>query len=291
MGPFECICDLQAGLLESPVWDERRNLLFFCDVESMQIFATRLDGKITGQWRFPSPVGSLGLAESGALVVALARKVVRFEPETEKETTLWEGFDEPATSRLNDGKVGPDGAFWVGGMNSLPQRQKISRLYRITADGRAQVMAEGMVMSNGLAWSADASTMYHSDSHGPWINRYDFDMETGEMSNCRRLATLDEARGRPDGGACDMAGNYWSAGVSAGVLNRFAPDGSILEVIAAPVPAPTMPCFCGPDLKMFAITSHRLLPDEVVARAPQAGGLFLAKADVAGVPVHRMKDV
>src|SRR3712207_9091319 len=61
--------------------------------------------------------------------------------------------------------------------------------------------------------------------------------------------------GRPDGGACDAEGFYWSAGVSAGRLNRFAPDGSVAQSHELPVPSPTMPCFGGPDFRSLFVTS------------------------------------
>src|SRR5690606_26859882 len=153
------------------------------------------------------------------------------------------------------------------------------------------VVSTGFAISNGLAWSPDDKVMYHSDSRGPWVDRYDFDPARGAVSGRTRFVDLDEKVGRPDGGACDAEGNYWSAGVSAGVLNRFSPDGTLREVYPVPVPAPTMPCFCGPDLAQIAFTSHRLLDEAVLEAAPQSGGLFLADAPVCGTPIARMKGI
>lgn len=291
LGPFSCIADLRAGLLESPVWDERRELLFACDIDAGEVLALNLQGKLQGRWSFGQAVTALGLGESGAMVVALARSIERFDPDNGARDVLWSGFDEPVASRLNDGKVGPDGAFWVGSMDGRPQREKISKLYRITADGAAQVMATGIEISNGLAWSPDGRTLFHSDSRGPWIDRYAFDPATGALSQRQRIRDLDEASGRPDGAACDANGNYLSAGVSAGVLNLFTADGALLESFPFPAPAPTMPCFCGPGLQQLAITTHRHVSAEKLNAAPQSGGIFLATASVAGTPVARMKGI
>lgn len=286
---FRCIADLRAGLLESPVWDGRRGVLFVCDIPGSQVIEIGLDEGVRRRWTFDAEVTALGLCESGALVVALARKVIVFDPETSDLRDLWTGYDELPTSRLNDGKVGPDGAFWVGSMDGRADREKIGMLYRINAQGNARPAASGFAVSNGLAWSPDGLTMYHSDSRGPWLDRYDFDPTTGDATNRKRLVDLDEATGRPDGGACDADGDYWSAGVSAGVLNRFAPDGRLRESFAVPVPAPTMPCFCGPDLAQIAVTTHRQIGETALAAAPQSGGVFLADAPVRGAPVARMK--
>lgn len=289
MGPFRCIADLREQLLESPVWDERRGVLFLCSILSREVLELDLDTGVRRRWPFEAEVVSLGLCDSGALVVGLAREVIVFEPDTGQRRSLWRGYDEPATSRLNDGKVGPDGAFWIGSMDMRQPRAPVGRLYRVTADGAATTIADGFAVSNGLAWSPDGRTLYHSDSFAAWIDRYDFDSRTGEAGNRRRLRDLDEETGRPDGAACDAAGDYWSAGVSAGVLNRITPEGALRARYPLPVPAPTMPCFCGADLRQIAITSHRQTTPEKLERAPLSGGVFLAEAPVAGAPVARMR--
>ncbi len=195
------------------------------------------------------------MTASGALVVALRDSVILFDPRTERRVELCRiEADQPET-RLNDGRVGPDGAFWVGSMDDRPNKEPIGALYRVDPSGRVERKVEGLVISNGLAWTADGGTMFHADSRGPWIDRWRFDPATGAISERARLATLDDKVGRPDGGCCDAEGFYWSAGVSAGRLNRFAPDGSLADSFALPVPAPTMPCFGGPDFRTLYLTS------------------------------------
>jgi len=291
IGPFHCIADLRGALMESPVWDERRAKLFACDINGRKLYEIDLEHGPVRDWTFEAEVPCVGLAESGKLIVALAREIILFDPDSGDRQPLWGGYDEPETSRLNDGKIGPDGALWIGSMDCRPTREPIAKLYRVTADGQAAVMAKGFEVSNGLAWTPDATTMFHTDSRGPWIDRYDFDRVAGRISNQRRIRDLDEVTGRPDGGACDAEGAYWSAGVSAGVLNRFDADGNLLASFPVPVPAPTMPCFCGPDLKQIALTSHRLAPADKLAEAPQSGGVHLATSTVAGAKVARMKGI
>lgn len=145
--------------------------------------------------------------------------------------------------------------------------------------------------ANGLAFSPDGRTMYHSDSRGPWVDGWDLDTATGAISNRRRVKTLTNEEGRPDGGACDMEGNYWSSGISAHVLNKFTPNGEMLLRIAVPALLPTMPCFGGPDMKTIFITSSREnLSAEKLAQHPDSGALFAVDVDVAGVPVGLFRD-
>jgi sugar lactone lactonase YvrE len=191
-------------------------------------------------------------------------------------------------TRLNDGKVGPDGAFWVGTMHDvITDRRPIAALYRVSPAGEVERKIDGIICSNGLAWSGDGTPLFHSDSRGPWIDRWRCEPQTGALSERRRLAVLDEASGRPDGAAADAEGNYWSAGVSAGVLNRFSPEGRLIQAHPFPVPAPTMPCFAGPDLKTLVVTSLR--PVGVGEESPD-GGIFATRSPVAGTAAHRFDD-
>lgn len=286
---FEPIAGLQLALGESPVWDARRGQVFLCDILNNRLIALGLDRGFIRDWVFDAKVCSLGLCESGRLVIALEREVILFDPETGQRKTITRLEGEPETSRYNDGKVGPDGAFWVGTMDGSADRQPISKLYRIAADGDAAVRKGGLIVSNGLAWSPDGRAMYHSDSAGKWIDRHEFDLASGEVGEGRRIAEPGEETGRPDGGATDNDGFYWSAGVSAGRLNRFAPDGRLVEQYDVPALTPTMPCFCGPDLRTLLVTSHRHLPPERLAGYPLSGSVFVASSPVAGTPVARMK--
>lgn len=281
---FSPIAGLHGRLFESPVWDDRRGVLFLCDIEGGLVHEVSLDDGPLRQWKMEDRVASLGLCESGRLVIALARKVILFDPDTGAREDLWSDYDGPETTRFNDGKVGADGAFWVGTMDERPVREPIGRLYRITPGGATPMIDGGIKVSNGLAWAPDGRVMYHSDSQGPWIERHDFDHATGALANRTRIAEVADADGRPDGGACDADGNYWSAGVSAGVVNRYAPDGKRTDSWPVPAPAPTMPCFCGPGLTRLALTS--LAP---AGGPPDAGGVFIAAAPIAGASVSRMR--
>jgi sugar lactone lactonase YvrE len=285
---FELVWDARCGVAESPVWDTANRRLLFCDIKGKRINALSIDGGARDTYDLPEVVGSFGLCRSGKLVVALRHRVVLFDPRSRRVEDLTGAVVEPATNRMNDGKVGPDGAFWVGSMDENTPRQPTGALYRVTPDGRIERRAEGYAVSNGLAWSADGRTMYHSDSTAGIIEAWDFDPTTGGTSNHRHLATLTSEEGRPDGAATDIEGNYWSAGPSAGCLNRFSPAGALLERIPFPVPGPTMPCFA--EGLLFVTSLREGKTPEVLENFPTLGGLFRAEAPVQGAPVGLFAD-
>ncbi|HXV32331.1 MAG TPA: SMP-30/gluconolactonase/LRE family protein, partial [Sinorhizobium sp.] len=209
---FECLLDLRCQVAESPVYDDRRHCLFFVDIGRGVLHRVDLAGTSHREWALEGGACSVGLAQSGRLVLAQRDRVVLFDPESGaiiREIASIEA--ERSDTRLNDGKVGPDGAFWVGTMHDVTaERRPIASLYRVSPSGAVERKVRDIVCANGLAWSADGTVLFHSDSRGAWIDRWQFDRATGAISGRRRLAVLDEARGRPDGAAADSDGNYWS---------------------------------------------------------------------------------
>ena len=285
---FRLVADTRCRLAESPVYDARTDTLFFVDILGCRLHAVGLGDGRAGRWSFDREVGCAGLTGSRRLVLGLRDRVVLFDPQTGEQELVAEVGLDPAAARLNDGKVGPDGALWAAAMDDRDEKGPTASLYRVAPDGTCRAVLGGLTIGNGIAWSGDGRTMYLADSRGPWIDAFDFDPAGGALSGRRRFADLDDATGRPDGGATDAEGCYWSAGVSAGVLNRFAPDGRLIERHELPVPAPTMPCFGGRDNRTVFVTSLREgRSEEALARAPASGGVLAAETGVAGVPPWR----
>lgn len=288
MSDFELVWDSRCGVAESPVWDAVNRRILFCDIEGKRINAYSVDTGAREWWDFPDVVGSFGLCRSGRLVVSQRLHVVLFDTRTGELTDLTATIQEPGVNRLNDGKVGPDGAFWVGSLDGNAPRQNTASLYRVTADGAITRVEGGYKNSNGLAWSPDGRVMYHSDSTAGMLEAWDFDPETGARSGHRVLASLTNDEGRPDGGATDVHGNYWSAGPSAGCLNCFSPSGALLRKWAFPVPGPTMPCFA--DGHVYVTSLREGKSPAVLADHPTLGGLFRAPAPAVGAPVGLFAD-
>jgi len=281
----ECVVDSRNVTGESPVWSAGEAALYWVDIPDGRIFRWHPATGERRTWKLPSAVGSIGLVARGGLVAAMRTGFHLFDLETEALTFLCHPEADVPTNRLNDGKVAPDGRFWAGTMDERPEKQPVGALYRLDSDHRCTRMAGDVKVSNGLAWSPDGCTMYHSDSRGTAIFRYAYDPETGAIGPREVFVSMLPEWGRPDGGATDEEGCYWSCGVSAGRLNRFSPAGDLIEYVELPVTHPTMPCFGGPDGSTLFVTSLREnLSAEDLARTPQAGGVFMLQPGVAGAP-------
>jgi sugar lactone lactonase YvrE len=284
---FKTLIDFNLEIGESPVWDERRGVLWFVDILSPAVLCFEAQTGKVSAYAMPAPVGSISLASDERLVVALRTGVHLFEPGSGELTFLVHPEPDKAMNRLNDGKVGPDGCFWIGSMHDSVPRAPSGALYRVAPSGESRCVLKGIKVSNGLAWSPDGRTMYHADSRGQYVNAFDFDRATGGLSNARTLLTLTEEQGLPDGAAVDDNGFYWSAGVTAGRLNKISPQGLLAGSIKLPVAAPTMPCFGGADRRTIFITS--LASDRSGRR--EEGTLISFESDCIGAPVGRFGDV
>ena len=285
-GKFETLIDFNLEIGESPVWDERRGVLWFVDILSPAVLGLELATRKVSTHAMPAAVGSVSLAMDTRLVVALRTGVHLFDPGSGELEFLVHPEPNRAMNRLNDGKVGPDGCFWIGSMHDSVPRAPSGALYRVAPSGESRCVLDGIKVSNGLAWSPDGGTMYHADSRGSYVNAFDFDVATGDLSNGRALMTLTEEQGLPDGAAVDDRGFYWSAGVTAGRLNKISPQGALVESIELPVAAPTMPCFGGLDKRTIFVTS---LASDRSGRREQ-GTLISFESDAVGAPVGRFGD-
>lgn len=284
MHEVRLVLDVKNHVGESVFWAEDEQALFWEDIMAPAIFRWVPATGEMSTWPMPEPVGAFGRRASGGIIVGLKSGVYFFDPTNGDLTFIVNPEPDRPTNRLNDGKVSPEGRFWIGSMFNVPgtEFQPTGALYRIDPDGSCHKMLDGLIASNGLAWSPDGRRMYHSDSRGKYIKTYDYDPETGSISNGFVIARPGEEDGRPDGASMDIEGCYWSAGVSAGCINRYTPDGTLITKIQVPTPSPTMVCFGGPDQRTLYITSHRERT-ELLDSFPTAGGVFAVEVDVPGV--------
>ena len=270
---------------EAPNWDAQTQSLLWIDVRAPAVF--RLDPATDAltRWALPEVVGAMGITAPGSVVLAMQRSLALLELRSGRLSTLCRIDREPAHNRLNDGKVSPTGRWFVfGSMDDRPNdKQPTGALYVAAAGGAVRLLHEGVTVANGIAFSPDAATIYFSDSHLGRVWHAPWDEATGDMGPPALLCAPDELAGRPDGAAVDGIGDYWSAGVSAGVINRFGPDGALRARIELPCRAPTMPCFGGAERTDVYVTSL-VRPGWTDTSGGLDGAVFRFESGTTGVP-------
>ncbi len=128
--------------------------------------------------------------------------------------------------------------------------------------------------------------MYYTESFRYAIAVYDFEPETGAISNRLPFATLDSnSGGFPDGMTVDAEGFVWSNVVGLGQIHRYDPQGKLERIVQLPVPRATDCTFGSPDFEALYVTSAReTMTDAQLAASPLSGSLFAIDCGVQGLP-------
>ena len=81
--------------------------------------------------------------------------------------------------RFNDVIADPSGRVFAGTIGEHPK----GGLYRLDLDGTITKMFDGTGCSNGMGFSPDTKTFYWTCSTTRRIFQFDFDAESGALSN------------------------------------------------------------------------------------------------------------
>lgn len=279
----ELFLDAAATLGESPrCYDD--DYLYWVDIAARRLHRTHIHTAQDEFLELEQQIGCIAACESGGFMLAMESGFFRMAKWGDQPTPFGAQIlaDQPHL-RFNDGCVDPKGRWWVGSVTADKSRPDAA-LYRLTSDGEIRKMFGGLLTSNGAGFSPDHRFFYHADTPTHALNIYDYDVESGTLSAGRILHQFEQGTGRPDGGAADEAGGYWSALFDGGRVVRLSPDGKILETVDIPAKRPTMISFGGKDRKTaFVTTATTGLTLDERAAAPKSGGVFRFQVEVAGV--------
>ena len=256
---IECVLWCRNHLGEGPVWDVGTGVLWWLDGTGRRVgnpSIWRLDPKIgrIDNWSLDHDVGALAVRENGKLVLALDQGFYSFDPaKGALEVIELIEADQPR-SRLNDGKVDRRGRFIAGGMDDK-EELPICGLWRLDPDLSATRVEEGIICTNGPCWSPDDKTFYVADTFVDEFWAYDYDIDTGTLSNRRIFADTKSVAGVPDGSTVDAEGCLWNAELISGDLVRYDPDGIVERKIGMPVSNITSVMFGGDKLDEIYVTS------------------------------------
>jgi L-arabinonolactonase len=282
-----CVVECKNKLGEVPVWDVAERALYWVDIEGCLLQRYEPGSGATCSWRLPERVCALALRQKDGLVLALASGFAFFDPATGALKRLAAPEAHLPHNRMNDGKCDRRGRFWAGTMDDRLS-SPTGALYRLDPDLTCRRMESGIGISNSLAWSPDDSVFYFADTLRRTIFAYDFDAESGAISNRRVFTDCSDQPGAPDGSTIDAEGYLWNAQWDGWRLVRYAPDGRIDRVFDLPVQKPTSCMFGGPDLTTLYVTSAIWdLTGEALAKQPNAGGVFALDVGVRGLPESR----
>jgi len=283
LAEIEVALDAKAELGEGPLWDYRKRVLYWVDINAHRVHvfdpATGVDRYIdVGQ-----PVGCLAPRRNGDLLLGLQTGFATLDIESGSVRHLIDPEAHLPDNRFNDGKCDPRGRFWAGTM-SLNRVKGSASLYCLSGDLTVRTMLTGVTVSNGLAWSPDQRKMYYIDTAAQKVSVFSYTVETGDISRRRTAFSIPPSQGKPDGMTIDEEGMLWVAHWGGGRVSRWDPkEGRQIADIEVPAPNVTSCAFGGPHMDELYITSARgPLDEEGRSRHPHAGAIFRVRPGVRG---------
>jgi sugar lactone lactonase YvrE len=286
---IEVLVDVKTTLGEGPLWDVESQRFYWIDSFDGRVFRCTHDGREVRAWDVPQKIGSMALRRDGGAVVSLQRGFHFLDFETGDCELIVDPEPDKPNNRLNDGKVDKRGRFVAGSMDTMEDGPN-GALYRLDPDLSLHQLDSGIIVSNGPCWSPDGETFYFADTWTGEIWAYDYDLDSGGVSNRRTFAKVDTSGGgAADGSTVDAEGCLWNALVYDGKLVRYTPDGAVERIVEMPVKKVTSVNFGGPNLDVLYVTCMAKPP---LPRFPGDGvlrGSLFAIYDlgIKGVPEPR----
>lgn len=278
-----CVWNAGCVLGESPVWSPADESVYFLDIKTRRLLQYSVTNGRRRTWDLPCRVSCIVLPEKGfarpprkgsvlflcACDEGFAWLAAEREGGRVSIDPIAEVREEHPTNRFNDGKLGPDGAFYAGTMDDS-EKLMSGALYRLTPDLKVDTIERGMGIPNGPAFSADGALMYLNDSM--LGASYQYRLSAGgrltEKRLFKRFTHIGEA---PDGMAVDHGGNVVMAvwgGACVVSLDRF---GKIVAHIALAARNPTSVCLARNGGLYITSAAFSSLPK---GSEHQDGGLF-----------------
>jgi len=278
------VCDVRCELGEGPIWLAESSAIAWVDISQRRIHVWDPIRETHKSIATGKMVGAIAPIGQYSLVAGLADEFASVNLHSGSIRTLVPIDDPAPTNRMNDGKCDSRGRFWAGTM-SMTGTIGAGALYRLDPELIVTRVLDDVTISNGLGWSPDDRAIYYIDSPTQRIDAFDFDAETGRLSNRRTIVTVDEADGMPDGMTVDIEGYLWVAFWGGGCVRRFSPKGELSMTVKLPVTQVTSCTFGGDDLgDLYITTAAYRLPASDISSQPQAGKLFACRPGVAGLP-------
>ena len=291
MKKVELYNDCKNLLGEGITWSVDQENLYWLDVViPSKLFQLHLPTNKLSTFIMPEMISSISIRSKKDLIIASQYGVYNYNLTSNNFTRLIETEPLLKFNRSNDGASDIKGRFWFGTMqnnldeegNDIPITKHSGSLYRLDIDLTLDKIESNLGIPNTFIWNPDNTKFYFTDSMEEIIYSYDFDEESGEITNKTKFATFN--RGIPDGSTMDSEGFVWNCRWGGSCVVRFDPLGRVDRVLEVPVENVTNCVFGGKDLKtLFITTARQGLSKEYVKKKPYAGSLFAIDLSIKGI--------
>ena len=262
MNKVELLDDCNNSLGEGITYSSSNNNLYWLDIGNVsKLYSLDLSSNKKKIFELPEIVTATSIKSQNELILATTNGLKLFNTSNKKFESVVNIENQQSLTRSNDGASDALGRFWFGTMqnnfdkngNGIPLKENIGKLYKVDTNKKISVIEEGLGIPNTFVWSPDNKHFYFTDTLNGTILSYNFELESGELSNKKNFATFD--RGHPDGSTIDTDGCVWNCRWGGSCIVRFTPSGKVDQIIEMPVQNITNCVFGGKDMKTLFITT------------------------------------
>jgi sugar lactone lactonase YvrE len=223
----------------------------------------------------PHPSG-IGWSPEGYLLVTCLEHAVlhRITPDGPQVHCDLTGFGPS----LNDMVALPDGRVYVDVYLKRGGGPPPGVLVLVTPDGTPRVVAEGLATPNGLAVTADGTTLVASETFGNRLSAWTIQPD-GTLTDQRVFADLGERK--PDGVCTDVEGGVWVGCFLSGEFVRVRDGGEITHRISVGESWAVAPALGGPEMRtLYLVVNDTTF--EGLATGDSACRIETVEVDVPG---------
>ena len=262
MNKVELLDDCNNSLGEGITYSSSNNNLYWLDIGNIsKLYSLDLSSNKKEIFELPEIVTATSIKSQNELILATTNGLKLFNTSTKKFESVVNIENDQILTRSNDGASDALGRFWFGTMQNnfdkngdgIPIKENIGKLYKVDTDKKISVIEEGLGIPNTFVWSPNNKNFYFTDTLNGTILSYNFELESGQLSNKKNFATFD--RGHPDGSTIDTDGCVWNCRWGGSCIVRFTPSGKVDQIIEMPVQNITNCVFGGKDMKTLFITT------------------------------------
>lgn len=225
---------------EGPLWHPAQKVLYWADIPTGRLFTfdpAGDGGKGASKKVYDDrPVGGFTIQSDGQLLLFRNNGNVVTWHDGEVTGTVVETIEDEQGTRFNDVIADPAGRVFAGSMpiNSKGKTGRPGRLYRFEPDGSYEVVLDDVGLPNGMGFTPGDANMAFTDSTRRLIWLFEYDRNTGKLSNGRKLITVPEGEGVPDGMCIDAGGHLWSARWDGHGVFQYDANGELVDKIELP---------------------------------------------------------
>lgn len=280
--------EVRCHLGEGPAYDVASDTAFWFDILERRLFEADLGTGAVESHDLPLMASALATVDDERQLVA-TESGLYLRSRLDGAMTLLRAVEaDDATTRSNDARAHPGGAFWFS-MMGKDAKPGAASIYALSG-GEVVPLFSGLTIPNAICFSADGTQGFFADTAKNELYRVALEPVTGLPRGAPSLLRLSDDGKGLDGAVTDREGLIWIARWGGSRIDVLTDQGDTVRSLAVPARQPSCPLFIGQAFDRLMVTTAQEGQDEAERAAdPQGGATFVLTPGAVGKPEPRVR--